>query len=91
MSTGRPARKVFTEAMIRRVLKKHFEIEPTGDDNIACECGWSLKIDPPDAFENHFIDQLHKLWHEMFSKPRRDSNGLTPTEVAQQIGEQQLV
>lgn len=69
------ARKVYTEAMIRKVLKAHFEVEPEGvplsEYESACYCGWSNSPGSKgDAFENHFIDQLHKLWHEMFSRPK---------------------
>jgi len=73
-----PARKVFTEAMVRRVLKAHYEIEPeeiVGDvqpaPGYACNC-----TNVGTSFEDHFIDQLHKLWHEMFN--RRPTT--TPTD-----------
>lgn len=63
------ARKVFTEAMIRKNLKAHYEIEPelgiVPETDTICICMWSGS-----NFEDHFIDQLHKLWHEMFgSRP----------------------
>lgn len=62
------ARKVFTEAMIRRVLKAHYEIEPEvnlDEEDAICNCLWHGS-----SFEDHFIDQLHKLWHEMFSRTK---------------------
>ena len=76
-----PARKVFTEAMIRRVLKNHFEVDPIDPSlhgiGAQCECKWiSSRSDADKAFEDHFIDQLHKLWHEMFN--RRPTT--TPTD-----------
>lgn len=68
------ARKVFTEAMIRKTLKSHEALEE------GCSCGWiwptnSVQLNQAEAwfskaFEDHFIDQLHKLWHEMFSRPK---------------------
>lgn len=73
-----PARKVFTEAMIRKVMQHHFEVESNSiypGPLVACECGWERQSGPAaKMFEDHFIDQLHKLWHEMFSRnPKSDA------------------
>lgn len=81
--TGKPARKVFTEAMIRKTLQKHFEIDlfaqqPPATTTV-CECGWSsTRKDADKAFEDHVIDQLHKLWHEMFGKPKQQQEVVIP-------------
>jgi hypothetical protein len=85
-----PARKVFTEAMVRRILKAHFEVEPANPINTSteCECHWTGT-----AFEDHFIDQLHKLWHEMFNRrptsitnDTSDPSGPQPAGVTAGIG-----
>lgn len=79
----RPARKVFTEAMVRRVLKAHYEIEPAGTHdiyaNIWCECGYEGR---GDDLSDHIVDQLHKLWHEMFGRRKStDPNTIQPSTV----------
>lgn len=79
-----PARKVYTESMVRSVLKAHFEVEPEGvplsEYESACYCGWikaPSSVTGGTAFEDHFIDQLHKQWHETIG--RRKSS---PTEAS---------
>jgi hypothetical protein len=64
------ARKVYTESMIRDMLRSHFEVDPYPPHSSdtysgACLCGWvTSRTDADKAFEDHFIDQLHKRWHE---------------------------
>lgn len=73
-----PARKVYTESMIRKVVQGHFEVEPTNPIlhgvGVQCECSWySTRSDADKAFEDHFIDQLHKLWHETVGNKKKES------------------
>lgn len=62
---GRPARKVYTESMIRKVLINHTFFE----DGCSCNLSWSPK-ECEKKYEDHIVDQLHKLWHETIGRSR---------------------
>lgn len=69
------ARKVFTEAMVRKVLSEHFAVDPLDPTlhgvGTQCHCGWltTREATPSgDPFDDHFVDQLHKRWHETIGR-----------------------
>lgn len=77
------ARKVFTEAMVRYVMKAHFEVEsdlPISENYGPCNCGWNGT-----NFEDHFIDQLHKRWHETVGRIK-DSKTFIPGNTVTSLG-----
>lgn len=76
----KPARKVYTESMIRKVLQNHFEVDPINPSlhgiGLQCACGHSsTREDVDKAFEDHFIDQLHKTWHETVGRRQSPTSG----------------